>query len=389
MIVQSPVLHVITGLGLGGAESMLRKLLLAKDGHRAAAVVSLTDLGALGPSIVEAGVPVHALGMRRGRLSLAALMRLAGVIRQLQPSVILGWMYHANIAALAARALARSRAPLVWNIRHTPYDLSAERRLTSAMIMLGARLSGRPARIIYNARVSFDRHVALGYHAANGIVIPNGFDLAEFAPSKARRHDTRAALGILADVPVIGHVARFHPMKDHAAFIQAAGIVLRRFPAARFLLAGPHVDADNSRLAELCRESGIGDRALLLGSSRRVRDLLPAFDVFCLSSAWGEGFPNVLGEAMACGVPPVTTDVGDAAAIVGDTGRVVSRQSPGELADACIGLLALPAEARAALGRAARARVESCFSLAEVCRAYDALFDSVGEPRGARGNHGA
>jgi glycosyltransferase involved in cell wall biosynthesis len=363
-------MHVITGLGRGGAEMMLWKLLRRTDGRFSPVVVTLMEGGELAKNIRESGVPVHALGMARGRVSLSPLFALARLIRRMNPAVIIGWMYHPSIASLLAKWLARSPASLIWNIRHTPYDLRSEKALTTTLIRAGAFLSRFPSRIIYNSHVSRDRHTELGFDSAQSVVIPNGFDLDEFDASAEKRARIRAQLGIPAETPIVGHVARFHPMKAHESFFQSAHQISDRVPGTRFVMVGRDVSSDNAEIARMLASTGLAGKALLLGERSDVVDLLCAFDVFCLSSAWGEGFPNTLGEAMACGVPCVTTDVGDAAMVVGETGRIVPKNAPPALADAVCELLLLSPSERRALGMAGRRRIAEQFSLADVSLAY-------------------
>lgn len=386
-----PVMHVITGLGTGGAETMLLKLVRSSGGCKSfpPLVVSLTDLGTLGQSIKDFGVPVYSLGMRRGQVSLLKLLSLARLIKHRNPSIIVGWMYHANIATLFARALARSSARLLWNIRHTPYDLSSEKTLTANLIRLSAFLSHRPCRVLYNSQVSFQRHRMLGFCEQNGIVIPNGFDLEAFNVSVNKRISARGELGITGDTPVVGHIARFHPMKDHKSFINAAQRISQSIPNVQFVLAGKGVTFSNDFLADLIKASGLQDRMTLLGERSDVSRLLGAFDILCLSSAWGEGFPNIIGEAMACGVTCVTTDVGDAGIIVGNTGCTVPKSDPTALADACCYLLQATPRKKKALGKAARQRIVAHYSLDEVANTYESVYaETLGVTRSSS-IHGA
>lgn len=357
---------------------MLSKLLCSGDtGRFTPVVVTLMAGGELAEPIRAAGVPVYSLGMARGSISPFPLFALARLMRRLHPAAIVGWMYHPSVAALLAKWLAGSSGSLIWNIRHTPYDLRTEKPLTMTLIRAGAWLSRFPSRIIYNSHVSRDRHAELGFHRESSVVIPNGFDLDAFDPSAGKRARMRAQLGLSDTAPVVGHVARFHPMKAHAAFFQSVRQISERVPEARFVLAGKDVSRDNVEVARMLDASGVGNKALLLGQRSDVADLLSAFDVYCLSSSWGEGFPNTLGEAMACGVPCVTTDVGDAAFVVGDTGRVVPKDAPGALAAAVCELLERPLHERRVMGLAARRRIAERFSLAEVSRAYRSQIEDL------------
>jgi len=357
---------------------MLYKLLSATDRARFdPIVVSLIDRGTLGERIEALGVPVYTVGMAPGCPTPAALWRLIRLVRRLQPDLIQGWMYHGNVAALVAGGFAPGRVPVLWNIRHTPYDLKAEKRMTAALIRLGARLSKRPVRIIYNAQVSARQHELLGYTADRRRVIPNGFDCGRFKPSETARLKLRRLLDLEGETLLVGLIARWHPMKDHANFIGAAERLAARRPDVHFVLAGRGVDGSNFALRKLVQEAGLVRQVHLLGERSDMPEITAGLDIASSSSSWGEGFPNVVGEAMACGVPCVVTDVGDSAWVVGDTGMVVPPRDADALAGAWAALIELGPEGRARLGQAARQRVITEFSIDQIAKQYEALYLEV------------
>jgi glycosyltransferase involved in cell wall biosynthesis len=377
------ICHLITGLETGGAETMLLKLLSATDRDRfEPAVVSLMDKGTLGDRIEALGVPVDTLGMARGRPGLRALVRLARVVRRGRPQVLQGWMYHGNLAASLAARFAPGGAPVLWNVRQTLYGLSTEKPLTRAMIRLSARLSGSPAYIVYNSQRSAEQHEAAGFHSERRVIVPNGFDGQAFAVNALARQEARRALGLADADLAIGLAARAHPMKDHGNFLRAAALLAGMRPEARFLLAGTGVDPAHGELAARVRELGLEGRVQLLGEQRDMRSFYAALDLAALASAWGEGFPNVLGEAMAAGVPCVATDVGDAAAIVGDTGRIVPPRDPEALGGALAELATLGPSGRRALGTRARERVLARYALPAIAARYENLYRGALEQRG-------
>ena len=372
------ILHIISSLHRDGAQAMLYKLLSTTDRSPLdLAVVSLTSSGALGASIEKLGISVHALGMGAPLSTAQGLARLVSIARRLRPGVIQGWMYHANLAALLAQMSLSRHVPVVWNIRHTPHRLAYEKRMTAAMIRLGARLSARAARIVYVAEESAVQHEALGYRSGTGLVIPNGFDTRRFAPSEVTRRQIRAELGLAPSTLVVGLVARYHPFKDHATFLEAAAVLQQAHPDVHFLLAGRGLDHTNTRVLALSEALRLGDRLHLCGERSDAAELLPALDIATLTSYSGEGFPNVIGEAMACGVPCVVTDVGASARLVDRTGLVVPPRAPRALAEALRQLVVMAAEDRVALGRDARRRIQEHFNLADIVTRYDALYDDV------------
>ena len=376
------VLHVIDGLDSAGAEFTLYRLLSEIDPHRFdSAVVSLLDRGTLGDRIEALGVPVVTLGMTNIMSSLKPLWRLVRLIQSFRPQIIQGWTYYGNLAATIASVLTPGSWTVLWNIHHTVYDLKHEKRRTAAVIRLGALLSGSPARIIYCAKAAAKYNQALGYTPNRGVVIPNGFDLAQFAPSAEHRASVRAELGISEDAFVVGLIARFHPMKDHSNFLNAAAITASKRSDVHFLMAGMGVDAANESITRLVGDNGLATRVHLLGQRQDVHRLMAALDVACCSS-WSEAFPNVIGEAMACGVPCVSTDVGDVPWMVGQTGRVVPPRNPEALAEAWEAVLALDLDERRRLGEQARNRVKEQFSLQKMVAAYEKLYEDIVENSG-------
>jgi len=367
-------MHVITGLTAHGAEMMLWKLLSSLKGSCDPLVVSLSDDVTIRPLISQLGIPVHVLGMRRAAPNPFRALSIIPRARRFHPQLIQGWMYHGNLMASLAGVSLQKRIPVLWNIRQSLYDIAAERRLTSAVIRLGALLSRHPAAIIYNSRTAAQQHEAFGYHAGRRVVIPNGFDCQAFRPNGDARRKVRAELGIGNDAILIGLIARYHPMKDHAGFLHAAGLVARVHPEARFLFVGKGVTRNELALRKAIEEEQLEDRTFLLGERWDMAHVTAALDIACSASAWGEGFSNAIGEAMACGIPCVVTDIGDSALIVADTGLPVPPRNPQALAHAIDRLIEAGAEQRQLLGAAARLRIEGEFSLPAIARRYEELY---------------
>lgn len=362
------VAHVITGLNTGGAEMMLLKLVSASTSEATHRVFSLGSTGTMGRRFEELGVHVEALGLRPGRLSISGAYRLCQAMRRFGPDIVQGWMYHANLAALVATWLGRRRWALAWSVRCTIDPQGSEKALTRLVVRLCAALSNIPYAIVYNSDRSRQQHESLGYRDDRSRVIPNGFDTSKFCPSDATRTSVREALGIRPDERLVGLVTRLDPMKDQRSFLRAAVQVLELYPSTRFVLAGRNVPslqyADEEAQTLIAK---LGGNVKLLDEQECVSTLLSALDVFVLSSAYGEGFPNVVGEAMACGVPCVVTDVGDCASIVEGTGVVVPPRNSGALAEGIGSLLGRSDVERRLMGAAARQTIERRFSV-EKCK---------------------
>lgn len=368
------VAHVITGLMVGGAEMVLTRLLGSLPrAEFPPLVVSLLSGGQLAGRLAELEVPVVSLGMTRALPSLRALVRLRRELRRFSPAVVQGWMYHGNLAAwLGARAIPGT--PVAWNIRQTLYGLGRERISTRLVIRAGAQLSNRVAVVVYNSEVARSQHQDAGFRPLRTQVIPNGFDTETYRPSADAASVLRADLGMPAGRRVVGLVSRYHPMKGHATFLEAARRVLDTGLDVSFVCAGRDVTSTNAALRAHISRLRLGDRVHLLGERPDTPRLFAGFDVTCCASGWGEGFPNVVGESMACGTPCVVTDVGDGPLVAGATGIVVPRDDPVGLAKGLLTMLRLPARERAELGQAARARIAREFSLEQCATKYAALY---------------
>lgn len=376
------IAHVITGLTAGGAEEMLLKLLeIGRGDPRTSVVISLTDIGPIGARISALGVPVHALGMHRGRPDPAALFRLVALLRRERPDVVQTWMYHSDLlGGVAARLLG---VPVVWGVRH---DTSCHDKALTRATRLACALLSRwvPQQVVFNSNTARRSHAAGGYATRKLVVVPNGFDLARFRPDPVARAELRRELGIPARAPVVGIVARFHPDKGHDTFARAAARVRAARPDVHFVLCGDGVDWADPELSRLLEGAGLRDVAHLLGARVDVERVFAALDVACLASRT-ESFPNVLGEAMACGVPCVATDCGDVRAVVGAAGRVVPIGDAAAMGDALLEMLQLEPAAREALAVAARAHVAASYGLPSVARRFGEVQDEAIRAASGRG----
>lgn len=373
------VWNVITNTCYGGAEIMLHKLMANLDRRDFdLKVVSLLERGVTGTKIEAAGVPVEPLHLvQRGVPRPAALLKLAGILRQDRPDVVQTWMYHADLCGGLAARLA-GRIPVVWNVRHSTLDKRIDKLRTRMIARTCAQLSGRiPEQIVVNSRAGRRVHEALGYRPEKMQVIPNCFDLSGFQPCEQARHDVREELGLAGDAILIGLAGRFHEMKGHRYFVDAAAQLARQFDNCHFLLCGRGVEWSNAQLADWIDGQNLRPRFHVLGPRQDMPRIHAALDVAVSASVSGEGFSNVVGEAMACGVPCVVTDVGDSADIVAETGIVVPPWNSDELAQACAQRLGLDVARRRELGRQARRRIAEKYDIGSITERYASLWQGV------------
>lgn len=370
------LVFVITGLSTGGAEMMLLKVLQWLDARFSPHVISLTSLGEIGPRIQALGIPVEALGMKPGLLNPLAFYRLVRRLRALKPDVVHTWMYHADLLGGMAARLACVGA-ISWGIRNSNIDRDKSKFSTRLVVRICARASRWiPDRILSCSEVAQQFHVGCGYMADKMVVVPNGFDLSSFQPDLQARAAVRSELGVDQDALLVGMVGRFDTQKNHKGFFVAAGLLHPRMPTVRFVLAGKGIEEGNVELERSINLAGIKQVTHLLGFRRDIPRLMAALDLL-VSSSYGEAFPNVIGEAMACGVPCAVTNVGDSAYIVGNTGRVAPSGDMSGLASAIESLLMMPAVEREALAKRVRARVAENFEIGQVVKRYEAFYDDL------------
>jgi glycosyltransferase involved in cell wall biosynthesis len=323
--------------------------------------------------VLRAGIPVETMGMRPGVPDPRGIARLARHIRRARPDVVQCWMDHSNLIGGVAARLA-SRAPVVWGVHHSDHVAGVTKRSTLLTVGACAALSHHlPARVVCCSEHGRRLYEKTGFAAARLAVIPNGFDVGRFRPDPAARAAIRAELGLADATPLVGLAARFDPLKDHATFLRSAALLARARPDVHFLLCGNKVDRGNAALAGRIDSLGIAGRCHLLGPRRDVARIFAALDV-AASSSVSEAFPLAVGEAMACGVPCVATDVGDCRLMIGDTGRVVPPADPAAMAAAWGAVLDLSRAARQELGLRARQRVVERFELGAVTKRYEDLY---------------
>jgi len=381
------VAHIITDLDVGGAEMMLTRLVEQTAAGESAVVIALGALGPLAERIERAGVPVFALGMRAGTSTASALWRLVQLLRRFRPDVVQTWLYHADLAGLAAARVARV-PHVVWNIRCAELDPRDHPRSLPTLLRALAFASGWPDAVICNSEAGRRAHERIGYAPRRWEIIPNGFDTNRFRPCRDAAAPLKRNLGVGHETRLVGLLARFHAMKDHRTFIHAARIVSAARPDVHFVAAGRGVEAAPA-INRLLDELELRTHVHLLPEQADARNFLAAVDV-AVCSSYGEAFPNVVGESMACGTPCVVTDVGDSRRIVGEAGVMVPPRDPAALAAGIIRILDLTPAARERLSTAARQRIVSEFSIERVSATYDRLYaELVGLARDAHATTGA
>ncbi|MFZ4775240.1 MAG: glycosyltransferase [Terrimicrobiaceae bacterium] len=371
------VLHIISGLDQGGAEGCLCRLIRA-DRESSHSVISLLDEGIYGAALRAEGIPVHTIGMSRGRPSLRGCLKLIRTVRSVHPDIVQTWMCHADLlGGLAARITGSGT--VVWGIRNTLLDNKTTSLSTRLVVRACALLSPYiPSAIVSCSATAAEQHIQIGYDAVKMRTIPNGMDLARFQRDPIKRAEARAEIGLTGEECLFGMVARYDPQKDHKNLLLALRELAARTDFRwKCALIGRGLDSSNAVLRDLLKDSGLDSRVLLLGARDDVSHIMNGLDCHVLSSAYGEGFPNVVAEAMACGVPCVATDVGDARRIIGNTGWVVPPRDQSALAGALGEVLEeLGSEKWESRRQLAERTIQQNFGLDRMCEAFQDVWSS-------------
>ncbi|WP_299281915.1 glycosyltransferase [uncultured Tateyamaria sp.] len=369
------ITHVVTSTNIGGAQIMLQRYLAALGPEAAQhEVVSLMDDGSIAGPIRETGSSVTSLGMTSPLSTLTAVRKLRAHLRRSAPEVVHGWMYHGCLAAWAGVAGRRppARPALVWGIHHSLQEVANEKNTTRAMLRMMTRVAPGVDLITYCSKVSRAQHEAIGLTRARAVLIPNAVDTDVFRPDPEGRARLCDLIGVRDDRILIGNAARNHPMKDHVSMVRAIGVLRGQGHNVHGVMIGAG-HSGSAAEAEM-HKLGLSDRISMVPARDDIHALVPGFDLFLLSSAWGEAFPLAVCEAMACEVPAVATDVGDCAHLIGDTGHIVPPSDPTAQAAKLAQMIEGGPAHRMQMGKAARARVSALFSTPHYVEAHRAAY---------------
>ncbi|MFQ5785167.1 MAG: glycosyltransferase [Alphaproteobacteria bacterium] len=355
------LLLLTRSLDPGGSERQIVTLARAlRRRDRAVEVAVFYPGGLLEDELRDAGVPLHHLD-KKGRRDVAGfLLRLVRLVRATRPAVLHAYLPTANLAAILLKPIFPGLR-IVWGVRASDMDLGRYDAATRWSYRAERRAARYADLIIANAHAGRDHAVANGFPADRTVVVPNGIDTERFRPDPAARRRVRAEWGIGETDILIGLAGRIDPMKGHRVFVEAAARLASEFAAARFVCVGGGAASAATELQALAERSGLGERLLWVPTRTDMAGVYSAFDIACSTSIFGEGFSNVVAEAMACARVCVATDVGDTSRIVGNAGFVTAPQDAATLAGALRSALALEPAERRALGEAARTRIAGEF----------------------------
>ncbi|MEA3477847.1 MAG: glycosyltransferase [Bacteroidota bacterium] len=368
------ICHITTGLNIGGAEMFLVNLASALKSHGyKQTIISLLGEGDLSDKVKNENIELIHLGINRYPWTWWLILKLPFLLRRVSPDIVQTWLYHADlIGGLAAMFI---KTKLIWNVRQTDISVKNNKREIVFIARITALLSKYlPIKIICCSESVKTSHIDIGYNESRIVVIPNGCDTSLYKYDKGRRETIRSALSIDENDVAIGRFGRFDPQKDYKNFILAADKIQSLHQGVWFLVAGENISYENPTLMKWINRCLVPEHFVLLGKRNDLPDLYQAVDIM-VSSSLGEGFPNVIAEAMSSEVPSVVTDVGESGGLVGDAGRVVPKEDSKKLADACLELINIGETERRKLGEAARSRIVNFYSLDRSVTEYRELYD--------------
>jgi glycosyltransferase involved in cell wall biosynthesis len=374
-------MHIITSLDAGGAEAMLAQLLTRFNcDHNETFVVSLKGEGIYGDNIREIGAHVASISFSRSFPDPRSLLKLMSLVRRYKPDIVQTWMYHADLIG-GLTAFILGRIPLAWSIHHSMPNREYDKKSTLLIARMCAILSKIvPVQIVCSSNAAKKGHEKFGYDNSKMTVITNGVDTSKFKPDLDARARLRKLACLGRDDFVVGFPARFHPIKGHQMFLQAASTVAKCNANIKYILCGDGVAPINMELQSIISNLGLEDRVVMLGVFDDMKSFFAGIDAMAITSH-SESFPLTLIEAMSCGVPCVTTDVGDCAEIVGETGFVTAVGDSEATAKAIIRIMNMDIVNRNTLGMAARRRVENNYAIDITVDKYRALYKKMIESK--------
>ena len=373
------ILHIINSLDVGGAEMMLFKLISKENSQFKYEIISLSSFGKLQNNFNLKGIKVYNLNLNKSFINLFTLpLKLFLIFKKTKPEIIQGWMYHGNIVAFICKYFFSKKSVLFFNVRQSFYGYMNEKYITRILIKYNSYLSNSNFlnKIIYNSLVSKIQHEKIGYSKRKGIIIGNAFDTDKFKTNSNHRNNYRRKNNIINKI-MIGNISRSHPMKDHDTLLEALSIVVKKYQNAHLFLYGLKVDNSNNKLKNKINDLNLNSNVHLMGSIQNTEKIIPAFDLSIISSRWGEGFSNFLGESLSCGVVCIATDIGDSKYIINDKNLIVKPNDKLALSRAIIQYLNLNKDEKRFLSNKMRDIMLKSYTLDIIFNKYFKLYQNT------------
>ena len=369
------VVHIITGLGDGGAEHALFKI-CKYDISNKHFVISLKGPGKYFSLLNKLGIKVYCLNVNF--FSIIKFISFIKLLRFLKPDIVQTWLVHADfIGGIAARLAGINN--IFWNIRYSNIEIGKAKLTTVIIIKILSILSYFiPKFIITVSKKAKKIYEKIGYNGKIIKFIPNGYDLSILKINKHQKTNFKKKIKIKKEIPLIGKVARFDPQKDHLNLLSALSLIRSKNINFLCVLVGFNMNKKNINLMSDIKRLKLTNHVKLLGQNDDISEVMNGLDLHILSSSYGEGFPNVVAESMACGTPCVVTDVGDSGLVVGKTGWIVPPKNPVKLARAIENALYEKGSNKwNKRCKKARLRIMQNFSIGNMIKLYDKSWNRV------------
>jgi len=369
------IVHIITGLNDGGAEHTLFKI-CKYDNLNKHIVISLTGPGKYFSLLKKLKIKVYCLNA--SFFSIHKFFFLLRLLNLLNPDIVQTWLVHADFVGGIAARLA-SIKKIIWNVRYSDLKLGKAKLTTIIIIKILSKLSYLiPKSIVIASKRAKKIYEIKGYDKKKLRFIPNGYDLSILKPSKFQKINFQKKNKIKKKIPLIGKVARFDLKKDHLNLIKALSLIRSKNVNFSCVLIGTNINQSNIKLVSKIKELKLSNHVKLLGQNDDITKVMNGLDVYIQSSSYGEGFPNVVAEAMSCGTPCVVTDVGDAKFIVGKNGWIVAPNNSIKLAKAIEKALSeIGTSHWSRRCNKARLRIKDNFNIINMIKSYGNLWNNV------------
>jgi len=328
------ILILIRALNQGGAQRQVVNLVneMVKLKHQVTVCVFYSG-EQLEEELSKCRVKLVSLNKQSRWDTIRPVSRFFFMLRKTRPDIIYSFLGGSNILSGFAKLVSPS-SKVIWGIRSSNMDLAKYGNLSQLIFNIERKMSFIPDVIIANSYAGRSHLLKNGFPARKIRVVHNGIDTHQFYVDSSKRDSLKSKLNYSRNFFLIGIVARIDPKKDHQNFIKAAAILASKRHDINFVVVGRGVHEKIIELRELADQLLLSERIKFIGPQQDMNSIYNGLDLLCLSSSFGEGFPNVLGEAMACGIPCVATTVGDSSIIVGDTGIIVPPRNPDALSNA-------------------------------------------------------
>ena len=354
------VLHIIPNLAQGGAETQLLELVSKNKRHKICQLLPEKN------NLNFTSKNIYSLNMKRKIPDIRAFYKLYEVINEVKPDIIHSWMYHACLLEVILRKITNNKKiPLVWGLRCSNMNVNNYSKQLKFIIKACSFFSNIPNLIVHNSYEGKIIHDNLGFNK-NNIVISNGIDTKKYSPNNGLRNNFRKKYKISKDTKVLLCVARLDPMKDHVNLLESFQKVKKSYSKVILVLAGLGTE-------QFCNI----DNVIALGCNDKINEVYAASDIIISSSAFGEGFSNALGEGMASGLVPVSTNVGDAKYIIKNLGKIVDPKSSTKLARAVLEVLNLSENDFKSYQNKVRVRIIDHFSKDIMLKNYDKIYNDL------------